>query len=165
MLTAAHCLCNHVAWVVDVKSKGPPLAPGNMQRLTAKLLVFVLLAGICAPFAAAAPVQAAGAHCARKPLQASPANELPSCHHHHAAGPVDHPAAKQNSSAQSVRSNQCCDDHECCRSMVRSLWAHPCPQGSFRIIAQAESITASVQLGFIDSERTSHYPARAPPTL
>lgn len=165
MLTGAHRLCNRVAWVVGTISKGPPPAPGNMQRLAAKLLVLVLLAGVCAPFAAAAPMQAAGAHCARKPLRADPVDEVPSCHHHPAAGQPGQPSTKENSSAQSVRSNQCCNDHECCRSAIRSLWAQPLLNAQVRIFAQAEAMLAPLQPQVQSFELASHYPARAPPAL
>src|SRR5882762_8933553 len=136
-----------------------------MQRRTAKLLVLVLVAGICAPFAAAGTMQAAGAHCIRKPLQAARVDDAPSCHRHHGALPADPAVTKESSSRQSIHSNQCCNDHECCRSTVRSLWAQPRLKADVRVVAQAETTLPTYPFHIHGSELVAHYAARAPPAL
>jgi len=141
-----------------------PFASRNMHRLTAKLLLLVLLAGTCAPFAAAMPVQTAGAHCKRKPLQTARAEEVPSCHYH-TSTPSSHPAATENSSGLAFHSNQCCDEHQCCRSTVRSLWADAGRTAQVRVLAQAEAMVATLRPRFPSSDLALHYPARAPPEL
>jgi len=134
-----------------------------MRRLTANLLVLVLLAGICAPFAAAGAMQQAGAHCLRKPLAPVRVSDVPNCHQHHMAGAEQLPA--RNSSAPAMRSNPCCNGHECCRSSVRSRWAHASFASHVRIVAQAEGLYAPRLVPLHSSESLARQPARAPPAL
>ena len=108
----------------------PSSYPENMIRWTAKFLLLVLLAGTFAPMAAAFAMAAQPSamampadHCQRKPV-AAPA--MAGCHHHAAAA-----LAEPARTPLAVRSGKCCDGHECCRSMVRTLWAQRRPDEQF----------------------------------
>src|ERR1700752_4160692 len=96
-----------------------------MHRVIARTLLFSLLAGLLSPLAAASSMSVSHPHCMRKPVP-EPAAQMPECHHHWAAAPQN--TASQNtepsSSDQIQGPHDCCQDHECCRSMARSQFAH-----------------------------------------
>jgi hypothetical protein len=104
-----------------VVTKGEFFSATNMQRLIARLMLLVLLAGPFSPLAGAMAMPAMPDHCMRKALVAA-AEAMPGCHHH---------AARATSAANparelAIRSTQCCNGHACCRSLVRSQWAQVC---------------------------------------
>lgn len=156
-----------VAWSVRHESKWEirraEVSPSilNMKRLTARLLLLVLCAGMLAPFAAAsAPMR--HEHCVRKPL-AVRVESTPSCHHHAAREATHEPVASD--AVSSVRSNSCCTGHECCRSMARSQWA----QVGLRTVLQ-RSERAADRVAFPQEQVRSldlpaYYSVRAPPAL
>jgi len=136
-----------------------------MRRLIASLSLLVLLAGTFAPMAAAMPMpmQASGAHCARKPLPAARADATPACHHHHAAQEV----AKVESvpTDQILDSSQCCCDHECCRSMARSQWAQVSGQARTRSQQPVARLVTTPHELIRSFELALFRPVRAPPVL
>jgi hypothetical protein len=136
-----------------------------MRRLIASLSLLVLLAGTFAPLAAAMPMpmQASGAHCARKPLPSPPAEATPSCHYHHAAQEV----AKVESvpSDQILDSTPCCCDHECCRSLARSQWAQVSGQARTRSQQTAAPLVVTSHDLVRSLELALFRPVRAPPVL
>jgi hypothetical protein len=128
-----------------------------MNRWTAKVLLLVLLAGICAPMAASMSMPAD--HCVRKPL-AAPMPAKPGCHHH------EHATATQPSSTSlTLRSKQCCEGHECCRSMVRSHSAQVGPRTIFKQIDRAERYVSAQPAQFVRLAAVSYQFDRGPPSL
>jgi hypothetical protein len=136
-----------------------------MRRLIASFSLLVLLAGTFAPMAAAMPMpmQASGAHCARKSLPATQADATPACHHHHATQEV----AKVESvpSDQILDSSQCCCDHECCRSLARSQWAQVSGQAGTRSQQAAAPLVVTSHDLVRSLELALFRPVRAPPVL
>lgn len=142
----------------------PSSYPENMIRWTAKFLLLVLLAGPVAPMAAAysmAPKPSDMAmpadHCQRKPM-APPA--MAGCHHHAAAT-----SAEPARNPLAVRSDNCCDGHECCRSMVRTLSANVGPRPSFTVIAQTEDHVPTQPTSFLNHDLVGSHSVRGPPAL
>jgi len=142
----------------------PSSYPENMIRWTAKFLLLVLLAG---PFAPMAPAYSMATHpsnmampadhCQRKSV-ATPT--MPGCHHHPAATPIE-----PLRSPLAVRANDCCEGHECCRSMVRTLSANIGPQPSFTVIAQTEDHVPTQHTSFLNRDLVGSLSVRGPPTL
>lgn len=150
--------------VSGVQRGSPFQYPDTMIRWTAKFLLLVLLVGPFAPMAAAlsmapsaqAPVPAD--HCVRKPAGAMA--PMPGCHHHEAATqsePAHIPSA--------FRSANCCDGHECCRSMVRSLSADNSPQPVSAVVDRAETHVSQPQTPFASLEFVLYRSVRGPPAL
>ncbi len=141
----------------------PSSYPENMIRWTAKFLLLVLLAGTFAPMAAAysmAPRLSDAAmpadHCQRKSA-AAPA--MAGCHHH-AAAPTE-----SSHTPPSVRSGNCCDGHECCRSMVRTLSANFSPRPTFAAIAQTQDHVPAQHTSFLNRDSVASHSVRGPPAL
>ena len=141
----------------------PSSYPENMIRWTAKFLLLVLLAGPFAPMASAysmAPQPSAimpADHCQRKSV-APPA--MAGCHHHAAAT-----AAEPARIPLSVRSDNCCDGHECCRSMVRTLSANVGPRVLFTAIAQTDNHVPPQHTSFLNRDSVASHTVRGPPAL
>lgn len=152
-------------WGMNGPAAGLPFSyPKNMIRWTAKFLLLVLLAGTFAPMAAAyamAPQPSAMAmpadHCQRKPV-AAPA--MAGCHHHAAAT-----TAEPARTPLYVRSGNCCDGHECCRSMVRTLSANVGPRPIFAAIARTEDHLPLQHTSFLNREFVAAHTVRGPPAL
>jgi hypothetical protein len=145
--------------------RGSPLPyPKNMIRWTAKFLLLVLLAGPFVPMAAAfsmaPPTQAAisADHCVRKPAAAAPS--MPGCHHHAAAAP-----SEPTHTPLAVRSGNCCDGHECCRSMVRSHSANVARRTIFAAVDRAETHVPAAHSSFPDLDLVGSHSVRGPPAL
>src|SRR5215813_9139629 len=82
--------------------------PDSMQRITARLLLLIALLGTVVPIAMQAKATPQHACCLRKgPHQ---------CH--------ESPAAHSDEAV--MRDAGCCD-HNCCRAVTSSHWAHPQP--------------------------------------
>jgi hypothetical protein len=135
-----------------------------MIRWTAKFLLLVLLAGPFAPMAAAysmAPPSSAMAmpadHCQRKPV-APPA--IAGCHHHAAAT-----SAEPSRTPLGIRANNCCDGHECCRSMVRTFSANVGPRPIFSAVDRAVSQVPLQHTSFLNRDFLAAYTVRGPPAL
>jgi hypothetical protein len=112
-----------------------------MQRVIARLLVSVLLLSALAPLASAA--QPAPACCIRKPVTRDAG--MSGMHCHEAAGHSHDMAAMASrapSETHSLRSRDCCASHECCRSNVRSQWAHVGPSLQARRLKLVQSRVA-----------------------
>jgi len=136
-----------------------------MIRWTAKFLLLVLIAGPFAPMAAAwsiaqAPSAPASArdHCLRKPVAAS--TPVPRCHHH-AADTAPEPTPVP----LGVRSTNCCDGHECCRSMVRSHSANIGPRPMFTAVDRAENHVPLPYTSFVNRDAVDSHSVRGPPAL
>jgi len=143
----------------------PSLYPENMIRWTAKFLLLVLLAGPFAPIAGAWSIAQAPStpaipadHCQRKPVAA--AAPMPGCHHH-AATTAQEPARVP----LSARSNNCCDGHECCRSMVRSHSANVGPRPTFTAVDRAEHHVPLQYTSFVNRDLLDSHSVRGPPLL
>jgi hypothetical protein len=137
-----------------------------MQRLVARLLLSVFLLTTIAPMALAA-AQPTPQHCDRKPLAAEPAPSGMHCHeaaahaHHGMAAPATTPF----SSDRQFRSNNCCNNHDCCNSTVRAHWAQFIPAVSAAAMDSVQRPAGTVP----DSGRLSSlfddHSGRAPPAL
>lgn len=131
----------------------------NMQRLTARLVLLVLLAGTFAPLAGALTMPAAPDHCARKPLSGG-MESMPGCHHH-AASAAEH--SSSNGREVSIRSTQCCNGHACCRSLVRSQCAQVCLSGTSAEVAHIDDRIFPLRELAPRLDFASYSSGRAPP--
>jgi hypothetical protein len=136
-----------------------------MIRWTAKFLLLVLLAGPFAPMAAAfsmAPMPAQAAipadHCMRKPAAAAPS--MPGCHHQAGGAPTE-----SAHTPLAVRSGNCCDGHECCRSMVRSHSASVMARTILAAVDRADTNLPATHSSFPDLAFVGSHSVRGPPTL
>jgi hypothetical protein len=130
-----------------------------MNRWTAKFLLLVLLGGMCAPMAAAVSMPAD--HCLRKPL-ATTMPSMPGCHPHD----HDHATeAKPSDTSLTIRSKQCCNGHECCRSMVRSHSAHIGPRTLFQEIDRIDDYVSLRHAPLVKLELAAYRSVRGPPAL
>jgi len=109
---------------------------GKVHRLTASLLLLVMMFPVLAPFALASSTQSEGMHCKRMPLADAPADTAPrapdsAMHCHHAASQQASPDSETLSSAttppDSFRASDCCCGRgcDCCRNSKTSTWARP----------------------------------------
>jgi hypothetical protein len=128
-----------------------------MNRWTAKILLLVLLAGMCAPMAAAVSMPAE--HCVRKPV-AAPTSGMAGCHHHAATA-----QAEASGVNLAVRSRQCCEGHECCRSMVRSHSAQVGSRTLFQEVDRIEDYVSFEHARRNDLELAAYHSVRGPPAL
>jgi len=133
-----------------------------MQRLIARTLLFVLLAGVFSPFAAASTMSVMHAHCNRRPVPATASSEMSECHHHKAAA-VE--TALPVSSDQVLGGKDCCQDHECCQTMARSEWAHASLPSTHSELSHATQADAALDSQILSFELALNHPGRAPPIL
>jgi len=117
-----------------------------MQRLTARLLLLIALLGIILPVALQATVAPQHACCRRQ------------------AGHHCHDSAETNPNEPVARRSGCCN-HDCCRAVTSSQWAHPQPTLT---AASVQNVTA----GEIDRQPNrpsttflTFRSTRAPPTF
>jgi len=136
-----------------------------MIRWTAKILLLVLLAGPFAPMAGALSMAPRATqavipadHCMRKPAAAAPS--MPGCHHHAVAAP-----AEPVHTPLAFRSGNCCDTHECCRSMVRSHSANVAARTIFATVDRAETHLAAPRSSFLGLDFVGSHSVRGPPAL
>ena len=145
-------------WRSTDSGSGSPLSfPENMNRWTAKFLLLVLLAGMCAPMAAAVSMPAA--HCVRRPVAAA-MPVMPGCHHHEQAT-----TAQSSRIALTVGSRQCCEGHECCRSAVRSHSAQVGARAIFQQVDRTDDYVSLQHASLISLELASYHLVRGPPAL
>src|ERR1700693_5857573 len=133
-----------------------------MHRLTARLLLLVLLAGPVAPMAAAASMRE-HERCVRKPM-GTRSEGMPACHHHTAVG-ADQNAVGGPPFERAFGSRECCSGHQCCRSLVRSRWAQVSLQARFQETDRADDHVSTPLPHFRSSELAAYHSVRAPPTL
>jgi hypothetical protein len=127
-------------------------------------LLLVLLVGPFAPMAAAlamapsamAPMPAD--HCVRKPALAMA--PMPGCHHHQTATP-----SEPTHIPSAFRSANCCDGHQCCRSMVRSLSANIGPHPVSAAVDRAGTQVSLPQTPLVSLDFVLFRSVRAPPAL
>jgi hypothetical protein len=142
-------------------------ALGPMHRVIARTLLLALLAGLFSPLATASSMPLSRPHCMRKPIPA-PAAEMPGCHHHgavavHSASTPEN--AEPASSDQLQAPNDCCQDHECCRSMARSQFAHTSLRSTHSELNEAAQLSAVPDSQARSMEAALTPPGRAPPLL
>jgi hypothetical protein len=133
-----------------------------MQRLIARTLLLVLLAGVFSPFAAASTMSVAHPHCNRKPVPAPASSEMSECHHHKAAAAE---SALPVSSDELLGAKDCCQDHECCRTMARTQWAHASLRSTQSQLREATRTSAILDSQAPAFELALNHPGRAPPIL
>jgi len=149
---------------------------GKLHRLTASLLLLVMMVPALAPFALAGSAASEGMHCQRRPLtDAKPDASHPApsaamhCHHtaSQAAAVNSKSVAISPSTAHFLRASDCCCNQQCdcCRNSKTSTWARP----AFNhlavlslIIEPAQSATNSSCVSAIFLALDS---ARAPPLV
>jgi hypothetical protein len=132
-----------------------------MHRVIARTLLFALLAGLFSPLAAASSMSASHPHCMRKPTPA-PVAEMSGCHHHGTSAPQ---VTEPGSSDQIKAPNDCCQDHECCRSMARPQWAHASLPSTLSEPNQVTQLSAVPDTQARSFEAVHNPPGRAPPLL
>jgi len=137
-----------------------------MHRLIARTLLFALLAGMFSPLAAASSMSVSHPHCMRKPVPA-PAAEMTGCHHHGAAAQTAAaPESAESTSPDRVQApDDCCQDHECCRSMARSQWADTALRSKHSELNRAEHVSSVLDSHVPSFEAALNHPGRAPPLL
>jgi hypothetical protein len=112
-----------------------------MHRLTARLLLVLLLVGVFAPVALAISAAPAHACCLRKPMH----------------GRASHDAE--------FHAPPGCCQHDCCRSLTVSQWAHLSPPATDqRTLACTSLRSAARPIGFATNV-SRIYSGRAPPQL
>jgi hypothetical protein len=134
-----------------------------MYRLTARLLLLILLAGTFAPLAGAALMQSRHEHCVRNPL-GNRAEAMPGCHHH-AAPVADQNAVASPTSELAFLSRECCSGHQCCRSLARSQWAHVGLHELFQETDRTDDLVPTVLPNFRSLNLAGSRSVRAPPAL
>ena len=166
MLTARRFLRRLPTWVRSVshqrrKHRILLSALGPMHRVIARTLLFALLAGLFSPLATASSMSVSHPHCMRKAVPA-PAQEMSGCHHHGAAAPqLTDPA----SSDQIQAPNDCCQDHECCRSMARPQWANHSLRRTTSTVQTADRLAPAAHSPAHSFDLARNLSARAPPVL
>jgi hypothetical protein len=121
-----------------------------------------LLAGMFSPFAAASTMAMGHPHCNRKLVPASASSEMSECHHHKAAIAEN---AAPVSSDEVLGAKDCCQDHECCRTMARSQWAHASLRSRHSELSRATQDPAVRESRALSFELALNHPGRAPPVL
>lgn len=140
-----------------------------MQRFVARLLLSVFFLTTIAPMALAA-AQPTPQHCDRKPLATEPAPSGMHCHEaaahaHHGMAAEPAPVAPPRSNDLQFRSNNCCNNHDCCNSTVRAQWAQFVPAISAAAMDSLQlAASASPNSGRLSSLFDDHS-GRAPPAL
>ena len=109
-----------------------------MHRLTARLLVVLLLVGVFAPAALAISAPAPHACCMRKPM----------------AQPTPHDAQ--------FNTPDCCN-HNCCRPLTVSQWTQVRPSRSVRTAPQSTSFLAESRPVRRTAQYDDAHSGRAPP--
>lgn len=135
---------------------------GSMQRLIARLVLLVLLAGTFAPLAGALSMPVVQDHCARKPLTGA-MESMPGCHHPRSATTEN--SSRDQIREVSVRSNQCCNGHACCRSLARSQCAQVCLHGTSVAVAHTDGRIFPLRELASRLDFASYSSGRAPPAL
>jgi hypothetical protein len=128
-----------------------------MQRLIARFLLLIALAGNFVPLALAVTTSPAHACCVRKVV-----------HKCHEAGVASQPPSAQASSSQ-VLSNQTsvhaaanCG-HDCCRGAITAQWASPRFSGSTPVAYAANGTVTDSQSSAPSTETFLLQSSRAPP--
>ena len=112
-----------------------------MSRLTASLLLVVLLAGVFAPAATTLSSEPPHACCARK---------TPHCHH-------------SGTNSETSLNSRSCAQHNCCRSVAASQWAHAGLRPTHELVFFAGLTTLPVQIHYRAADVAAFHSVRAPP--
>jgi hypothetical protein len=124
-----------------------------MQRWLARLLVLAMIVPAFAPLAMAYAMPAQAPHCIRQP--AKPVME---CH-----PGMSMPMAPVLSGTEFRATHECCQNHDCCRSMAAPRWA----QTQFQLFVD-QALPSAEKLRVLDPQLISSIffdsdSARAPP--
>jgi hypothetical protein len=114
-----------------------------MQRLTARLLLLFALAGNFIPLTLAATAAPLPACCLRKAHQC-------------------HGSVLADSDRPALRNPGCCN-HDCCRAVTTSQWAHPKPRMTATFARHVEVQVAEARTGCPSADLCSSQSTRAPP--
>jgi hypothetical protein len=109
-----------------------------MHRLTARLLLMMLLLSVFAPVALAISTSAPHACCLRKPL-------------------------RDGRHDPEIQSTPACCRHDCCRPLTVSLWAHFAPQANARVTSTSVPLPSELRLIHRTSSGNRSDSVRAPP--
>jgi hypothetical protein len=115
-----------------------------MQRLTARILAFVMLVGTLAPLTLARSGEPPHACCLRK---------KPHCH-----------SGVAGSSELAFRSPNC-DPHNCCKGLLAGHWAKPQARLAARVVLQPSPLSSSSRPSFHPAGVKASHAIRAPPQL
>jgi hypothetical protein len=110
-----------------------------MHRLTARVLLVLLLVGSFAPVALAISATPAHACCMRKPLHGRPSHDS---EFHAPPG--------------------CCQ-HDCCRTLTVSQWANLTPPTNTERTAASKPLETELQVFYFTTSINHAYSGRAPP--
>lgn len=112
-----------------------------MHRLTARLLLVLLLVGVFAPVALAISAEQMHACCLRKPMHARASHDA------------------------EFRATPGCCQHDCCRSQTVSQWAHLSPSATDqRMLVSSSLRSATRPIGLALAVSRAHS-GRAPPQI
>jgi hypothetical protein len=87
---------------------------------------------------------------------------MAACHHHDHAGATPSELAR---SPLTVRADNCCDGHECCRSMVRTFSANVGQRAIFAAIDRTEDHVPPQYTFFLNRDFFASHTVRGPPAL
>ena len=116
----------------------------SMHRLTARLLLFFALVGNLVPLALAATAASQRACCVRKAV-------------HHCQ---DSPASENEQLV--IRDARSCN-HDCCRAVTTTQWAHPQPRLAVFFLQTVNAHTAGIQPDSPATASSEFRSSRAPP--
>ena len=109
-----------------------------MHRLTARLLLILLLVSAFAPLALAISTPEPHACCLRKPM-------------------------REGQRDPEIQSRPDCCRHDCCRPLTVSLWAHFAPQANARVTSTSVPLPSELRLIHRTSSGNRSDSVRAPP--
>jgi hypothetical protein len=112
-----------------------------MHRLTARLLLVLLLVGVFAPVALAISAAPLHACCVRKPMHGRPSHD-----------------------AEFHAPPGCCQ-HDSCRSLTVSQWAHLSPSATAQVAPASTSLQSDRPASLFAIDVNSAHSSRAPPQI
>jgi hypothetical protein len=152
----------------------------GVSRITARFLLFAMLAPAFGPIAMATSAQPEAMHCmhhsmpSQSALDQTASDPQPqitmstmSCHHAMAASttmPSEGASSEPDPNEVSLRAvNSCCQDHNCCCCAVTSEWAEPASRLLSSVIFQIKLAPSLPSLVYRSTLVSGLDSARAPP--
>ena len=130
-----------------------------MHRWTASLLLLVMLVPAVAPLALARTAASEAAHCRRPPLHQTAQLAQPAKPCHHGMTDLSHLQATE----ASIRSLDCCSNHDCCRGVKTSEWARPASRLLKSVDLFVEPAVPTQAAAGLSADPIGYDAARAPP--